>query len=1075
MAENMAPADRSPRGWRRYRRRRRAPSEQRRSAQSALANLLQPHKLGWILAGLLAASVLVHGFIVPYVYEGQGASADMLAANESNYLARVMRRQLAKKTAKEIKGRVTMPPPPPEPEAVVSDTLNRGVTSDIEKIVGDLLDADVTAGLAKQVRVSLKEELDLAAKDIADGKLSEKEIQQLQEDMRSAAHTLTVAALKTHRIKTQVKRAQISVTAWYEKDVSRNLMGNIRYAVFNARHRGGIWYKVYSGSYFGQFDQYCNWSQAKGMEYLRKKIGSVSSLASGRHGWPPKTLSTWPRPSAELAAIYHSRLSGLYRYGPSWRALMHGGFDKHQSGTKVKYQHMTQGVLEEFFPHRRDTMLKPAETADAAWTDAIEAAGAYRAKAQGGASEAELKPAHDACVQKMKALASAMQRLSVGDRTYRLVNSIVRSQVLRGAQRERVYERLVAKLTEGLAPLIKDFAIGQFEEGIIKWDKSAESAMDEFPKMITPLLRRDIRKLFGKQSFDKYVFNVSYPDRGYRSAVTGERRYRPSPADAKVEDALLAKTLAGNKSLQAYAGKRREILTQHFEKAIDRVTEMVLSRVLSEGLMFRDLSAFVEGVDYADKVQEKFDARQRALDGRGQDLARLTKDGVPDTSAARYALLWGGAKGHGANLLAQVTSMRPAYFARTMPETVLHTAKPIYPPKAAPWGLERQVDAAKVRPKFKPAVRRFEAIPFVAQFPAFDGKLGDMAKLRPIVLKSGSGEPILLYAAWNYQGFLFYYEVRQPDERFYFPTAGRAVRGGAKIGDAGWAYAGDHCRMLFDTLDARNKNRGEPHTQEFVILPRGSDTNPFLPGIERLIESQRDAVTKEYRGVKSKCKVYPSQPPPGHNPDGSGPHRVTRFEKDHYAVEVFVPRSLFNVPVFAPGWLIGFDCSIGIGAQSSRRFRGKHWVGGDANRPDLWGDLLLLGTDPKIIVYEGSTRYPIAQHMTPGYSYLVHVEDPDRNVYLAAEDTIIVSAEVRGGNNDVEVFTLRETGKNTGVFRGYVNTQPGRGREVQGVLEIMPGDKVRLGYVDFANANGKRNVIYEVNLPVAAPVTRSGE
>ena len=84
---------------------------------------------------------------------------------------------------------------------------------------------------------------------------------------------------------------------------------------------------------------------------------------------------------------------------------------------------------------------------------------------------------------------------------------------------------------------------------------------------------------------------------------------------------------------------------------------------------------------------------------------------------------------------------------------------------------------------------------------------------------------------------------------------------------------------------------------------------------------------------------------------------------------------------------------------------------------------------------------------------------------------MLVSAEVAGGSNDVEVFVLRETKENSGVFRGYIDTQPGVGRQVQGVLEVMPMNELRLGYVDFANSRGQRNLISEMRLPVLAPLT----
>jgi len=90
----------------------------------------------------------------------------------------------------------------------------------------------------------------------------------------------------------------------------------------------------------------------------------------------------------------------------------------------------------------------------------------------------------------------------------------------------------------------------------------------------------------------------------------------------------------------------------------------------------------------------------------------------------------------------------------------------------------------------------------------------------------------------------------------------------------------------------------------------------------------------------------------------------------------------------------------------------------------------------------------------------------------AAEDTVLVSTEADRAGGDVEVFVLRETEKNSAVFRGFVDTQPGLGRQMQGVLEAMPLQQVRFGYVDFANAKGKRNVINEMRLPVVAPVAR---
>jgi hypothetical protein len=355
-----------------------------------------------------------------------------------------------------------------------------------------------------------------------------------------------------------------------------------------------------------------------------------------------------------------------------------------------------------------------------------------------------------------------------------------------------------------------------------------------------------------------------------------------------------------------------------------------------------------------------------------------------------------------------------------------------------------------------------------------------------LILQAPRGaDPILVYAAWNYQGFFFGYRVRQPAERYYFPSQwGQTFNhntgdvGYVKTDGVDWAYRGDSFRVCFDTLDARNQNRGEPHSQEFVVFPRGTDSDPQAPGVERVFESQRDARSKEYRGVKAACKVFLQQPPPEQGPDGTGPYRVTRFEEGGYTVEVFLPRSLLSVPVFSPGWWVGFDCWVAQGYQAPEngrsRFSGQHWAssGRDAEglglNPVQWGDLLLLGTDPRVVVQDADERGTVTEGVQPGRSYLLSVIDPDRNVSPGVEDTVLVSAEIQGGRNDVEVFVLKETGRNTGVFRGYIDTQPGGGREVQGVLEAMPGNEARFGYVDFANARGERNVVTELRLPVVS-------
>ena len=148
-------------------------------------------------------------------------------------------------------------------------------------------------------------------------------------------------------------------------------------------------------------------------------------------------------------------------------------------------------------------------------------------------------------------------------------------------------------------------------------------------------------------------------------------------------------------------------------------------------------------------------------------------------------------------------------------------------------------------------------------------------------------------------------------------------------------------------------------------------------------------------------------------------------------------------------------------------------------RDALTGDLMLLGTDPHIVVQNVDESWSLTEGVVAGLSYLLTVLDPDRNIHITQKDTLLVSAEATAAGTgtarrlrEAEVLILEETKPNSGVFRGFIDTQPGLGRQVQGTLEMMPTQTVRFGYVDFANAKGQRNVITEMKLPVIAPAAQ---
>ena len=1057
---------------------RRTPVAGRAGAAAALGDLFVPRRTRGVLRWVVLASLVAHVPAVVLLRTGRGTNLEVLA-KENTYLQKVIQKERAKEISREVKKRITMPPPPPDPEAVVGETLTSEITTDISRVIGDMLPVDVTRSLATRVTTDLAAELAEASRSIAAGQYSEEDIKKLQEQFRQKAHAKTVQALHAHREKTQVEHAKMSVTEWYESRLGATLKAKIHSELFT-RH-GAVWSGVYGRSHWG----FVRLWYGDCFRY-RRKVSTIGALAAGQHYDPhgqiggrplqhgQRLLPDWPKPSAaqargiETVARYVRDESGYRNWVSSFN-----------------------GYLKAFHPHRYDQLQADVgKKVEALWAQLFKDVQAYQAKAAGGPA-AEVAAAQQACLKTVKAIHDTAAKILVRDEgPYAVVNQAVRSRVLRGPAREKAYGRFVGQMVAAFKPAVVDVAENEFREGILIRREGVDEAAQEFTRKILALLRRDVQAALPKGRFDDLVFETGVNP--YVSEITGQRR-PPTPDDiARDEKALAAVVATWPQADRAYPQKRAEVIAEQFEQIVGQVARALAGNLIDDGRFSSRFYASVESVDYTDKVQQRLDARARALAGRGQDLAQLTDDGVPDASASMVALMFGASKGHGASLEPVATTMVPAHVVTGRSGKALRPCRPTYPPTPRTWA---RITQPEVTPPFEHY--RCEGIPFLANFPKLDGDLTDWGAIRPLVTQkirwiTCPDQKFLIYAAWNYQGFFFGYHVKQEGHRFAYPAESRpADTSGLVMRRATgyrWAYTGDNLRLLFDTLDARSARRGEPHTQEFVIFPRGLESNPDVPGIERIIKSERDSKRRRSRWgeIIASTKVFPPQPSPADGPDGTGPYRATKFGKKGYSTEVFLPRSLFNVPVFCPGWYVGFEAVVGMGDQTHNHggvygqlWANKVWNGhgelGDKDFPKDWGDLLLLGTDARLAVQDADETGTLSRAVSPGHSYLLTVIDPDRNVNLAAEDIVLVSAEVLAGPspsaNDVEVFILKETGKNTSIFRGYVNTQPGRGRQVQGVIEVLAGQEIRFGYLDLANAEGKRNVVYHSKLPVVASLT----
>ncbi len=119
-------------------------------------------------------------------------------------------------------------------------------------------------------------------------------------------------------------------------------------------------------------------------------------------------------------------------------------------------------------------------------------------------------------------------------------------------------------------------------------------------------------------------------------------------------------------------------------------------------------------------------------------------------------------------------------------------------------------------------------------------------------------------------------------------------------------------------------------------------------------------------------------------------------------------------------------------------------------------------------VFSYTTSVPaiveITEFSTPGDTLDVSVEDPDLNEDPLVAETIevVVVNDVTG---ESETITLTETGPDTGVFEGTVDTTYGTtpGTDDDGTFNTQEGDTVTVTYEDELNENGTSEILTDTD------------
>ena len=119
------------------------------------------------------------------------------------------------------------------------------------------------------------------------------------------------------------------------------------------------------------------------------------------------------------------------------------------------------------------------------------------------------------------------------------------------------------------------------------------------------------------------------------------------------------------------------------------------------------------------------------------------------------------------------------------------------------------------------------------------------------------------------------------------------------------------------------------------------------------------------------------------------------------------------------------------------------------------GSGFVVSPDPQVIIPGGGAQSmnpaeavslnPVSLYST-GEPIFVEVEDFDQNLDASVRESVIVV--VSSNNGDTEELLLTETGKNTGVFIGYIQSSSLSGNSYDGLLTLGENANVRVSYTD---------------------------
>jgi hypothetical protein len=526
---------------------------------------------------------------------------------------------------------------------------------------------------------------------------------------------------------------------------------------------------------------------------------------------------------------------------------------------------------------------------------------------------------------------------------------------------------------------------------------------------------------------------------------------------APMSDAALDASALGADARSALAGKLQAIPGTGAKSVADASGQMQVGGVLGDAASLARLRALAGTVAQA---------RQNA--GEGRALGDPTLFGVPGSAG----MMVGNGHHHHGSLRegfnrtlyeAFVKDMRnrthpnnayQAVDAVTGLDSVATPEKGPFP--AAVWALPLppEPQATAVAPERKVPEPTFKSIAagaagMVDQPITIDGDLADWGKLEhPLTMQwhSNDGTHTItggtqVYMRWSNEGLYFAYTVATPTG--LHPTSEQP-------------YSGDCLEVFLDLENQRLETMDKSqYTHQFCFDPFGFKGDKNCTFVE---------IGRGKRGL-TMFQAYADH-------TGKRGRSAAKLVPGGYSVEAFVAREALSRPVLVPGAYLAFNCSINTDPNTI--IGAEQWSASKAiqtwNRPATWGDVLLLGSDASVRVLNSDDT--VASQLVPGAVMQVEVTDRDMNIDPNQEDRVM--ATVTSQDHDPVLMVLKETGVNTGVFKGSLNTASYLEEPVRNTLPVKPGDIVDVQYDDPRAAYGEQHRRVDIRIPVAYPVIRLG-